>query len=493
VALAGVTLANASGAARFDTNLINDYNPPLADIRVQTLAGYYIDATPSITSGKLGGLLQARDVSLEFYKDALDETVHSVIDVTNILHRSGYAADGSTTNISFFTGVSARDINMNASMVADPTRALVAASSRYGDILNGQNAEFLAGLPNLHADDMMLTVGAINNLLGRIDPIQPLGSAVHTILNGAPPDLTSTNTTNIQTAPTGGTFTVNSVTTSYTTADSLYDILDAINAADPNVRAVFNYTEQKVYVLSNNTVTINNGTGNIKNLLGLNNQLSSTVRMNNGFSPTDIRINPNYALNAQVPAMGVDNLQAFKITPGTAGTVLINGVPVSWNANQSLNQISVNINAVFALTGVGFQFSTGTQEVTLRSQNPITIIDQTGNFTAFTGLNGTVRLGNEAASLGNKVESDLAGAKQLRDQSQAALDQLNNAQANVAALSFSNSESGTPYEVEQANAVKSMIAFNAALQALQIMDKMLSDLVGIVGAASSDSVFATRS
>jgi mannose/fructose-specific phosphotransferase system component IIA len=42
-----------------------------------------------------------------------------------------------------------------------------------------------------------------------------------------------------------------------------------------------------------------------------------------------------------------------------------------------------------------------------------------------------------------------------------------------------------------ANSVKSMVAYNAALQALQIQDKMLSDLVDIVGGAPNN-VFATH-
>jgi len=482
--LNGITLVNNSGAAQFDTNLINPQNPPLSDVRLQTVQGQSIDANTQITGGTLGGLLNARDVVVESYKNALDESVHSVINVTNTLHQSGYAADGTTTEIPFFTGVSARDINVNSSLTTDPTAALVAASSRYGNTANGQVAAFLGDLPNLQANNMMLTATQVNGFSGKVDPTSPMASAATTALN-----VTGSNSINFSTLPINGSFTVNSVVVNFTNANSIYDVLDTINSADPNVHAVFNYTEQKIYMLSNNTITVNDGTGNFKNMTYLSNQLSSTVRMNNGFSPSDILINPAFALNAQIPALGVDNVQAFKVAPGTSGTILINGIAINWNSNQSLNQIMTAIT--FSGAGVAAQFSTSQQSIILTSKNPIQIIDQTGNFTAFTGLNGTVRLGTEASAVSTRVASDLASATQLTNQSQAALTQLQNAQDANSAVSFASGDPGVSYDQEMADSVKSMVAYNAALQALQIQDKMLSDLVDIVGGAPNN-VFATH-
>jgi hypothetical protein len=98
------------------------------------------------------------------------------------------------------------------------------------------------------------------------------------------------------------------------------------------------------------------------------------------------------------------------------------------------------------------------------------------------------------AGLAQQASDDYNSALSLTNQSQAALDQLNNSQADIAAVSFSGTsgsttatESGVPSANEMADSVKSMIAYNAALQATAIMEKMLSDLISIVGGSGSSS------
>jgi flagellar hook-associated protein FlgK len=478
VFLGGNVLVNSAGFAVFDTNLINDHNVPLADVRLQSIAGFMSDVTTLITGGRLGGQLQARDVVLDFYKSSLDQCVHSILDVTNTMHRAGYAADGTTTNISFFTGVSARDININASMVSDPTRALVAASSRYGDTSNGQMAAFLGNIANLQADDFMRSQPRIRNFAGNIDPTLAMNNATTSGLNGS-----GSNSTNFSTPflAGGGTFMINSVNVTYTATDSLYDVIDKINAADPNVQCFFNYTEQRIYILSNNTSTITDVTFGASGFTMLQNFLTSTIRMNNGFSPEDLKINPNLALNSAT------NQQAFKVTPGATFTFQVNGLTFSFTDLQSLNNVMSTLNSPV----LGALFNTQTQEVQLNSRTPIRIIDLFGNFTTFTGLNGSKRIGQMTDALDDKVNSQFSSVKLEYTQSVNALEQLNNAQALNSAIAYDASEVGTPYEAEVASATKALIAYNAMLQVLHLIDKMLSDLVGIVGGASS-STFGLR-
>jgi flagellar hook-associated protein FlgK len=504
VSMNGLSLVNSSGAATLSTNTINTHNPSLSDVTYQSSQGTQLNITNQIQGGQLAGYLEARDTTVEGYKSDLDHYVTSVMTVANILHSSGYGSDGVTTGTKLFTGVSARDISLNASLVTDSNRVLVAASSRYGVTSNGQIAEFLGNLPNLLTDDRVESIQAMNNPSGKIDPSLAMNSTTNSVLNG---NTTSSNSTNFSTTPSaGGIFTVNSTNVTYLSSQSIYTILDNINSADPNVEAVFNYKDQKIYMVSNNTVSIKSVTGNIFGYAFLRNRVSSTIRMNNGMTAQDLKISSTTALDTAA------NTQAFKVTPSTSGSFTVNiygavdqSITFSWNNTETLDQIcSMVTTAVQALPGRGnfsFTFDTTAQTLNISDIAPVTITDLTGNFTTFTGMNGSPRIGNMGAGISSEASDDYSSALTLTDQAQASLDQLNNAQADVAAVAYSGSssssssttttvtESGTPYETELANSVKSMIAYNAALQAMAIQEKMLSDLIAIVsGSGSSTSI-----
>jgi hypothetical protein len=328
-----------------------------------------------------------------------------------------------------------------------------------------------------------------------------MNSATNTTLNG---NTTSSNSTNFSTtASASGSFTINNTTVTYTSGESIYDILDSINNADSNVDAVFNYKTQKIYILSNNSVSIKSVSGNIFGFAFLVNKDSSMIRMNNGFTYNDLKISTTTALNSTV------NTQNFKVTPSTSGsfTVEVYGtttqtVTINWTNTETLSQICSSVqSAMVALGRTNFQFTfdTTTQTLNISDTAPVSITDLTGNFTTFTGMNGSPRIGNMGAGLAEEASDDYSSASTLIDVAQASLDQLNNAQADIAAISYSGTssssssttttatESGTPYETELANSVKSMIAYNAALQAMAIQEKMLSDLISIISGSSSSA------
>jgi flagellar hook-associated protein 1 FlgK len=515
VSMNGLSLVNASGAATLSTDTINAHNPSLSDVTYQSPQGTPLNITSQIQGGQLAGYLEARDTTVEGYKNDLDHYVTSVMTVANLLHSSGYGSDGVTTGINFFSGVSARDISVNASIVTDSNRVLLAASSRYGDTANGQVAQFLGTLPDLLTDDRIESFQAMNSGLGKIDPTQAMNSTTNTGLNG---NVTSTNSTNFSTIPSaGGIFTVNSTNVTYTSGQSIYTILDNINASDPNVEAVFNYKTQKIYIVSNNTVNIKSVAGNVFGFAGLRNLVSSTIRMNNGFTPQDLAIDAGSPVYSAVtsPLDSANNTQAFKVTPSTSGSFQVNiydnvtgitkTVTINWTNKQSLlGPGSIGAALIAAVGRPTFQvsFDPNTQQLILKDETPISITDLTGNFTTFTGMNGSPRIGNMGAGIAAEASDDYDAATTLTNTAQSSLDQLNNAQADVAAISYSGTdssssssstttetESGTPYETELANSVKSMIAYNAALQAMAIQEKMLSDLISIVsGSGSSTSI-----
>jgi flagellar hook-associated protein FlgK len=495
-----LSLVDLAGAALLQADLLNPHNPGLSNVRLQSSEGtFYSDISKQITGGRLGGLLQARDVIVEGYKTQVDQIATSVMSVTNMLHRSGYAADGVTTNTNFFRGTGAVDIQVNASIVADTTHALLAASSRVGVInaaTNGQIAQFIGNLPNLLANNFMESRPAVSG--GVVDPTQAI------------------NTQPFITVPAAaGSFTVNGNAVNWTNANTIYDILNMINAADPNVEAVFNATERNFYIFSNDNINIVDTAGNFTRFGALNNVLVSSIRMNNGFAPTDPNIiygfpfGANSALNslpnlAVVPMQNrLGNTQAFRVTPGVEGSFTLNGVTFNWNNTQSLFQIlnqivTANAGGAFPGTQISPFFNTTTQTLTIFSTNsprPIQLTDITGNFSVFTGLNADTQIGELSSGILAQISGDVSAQKLTQDQAQASLTQLNKAQADLAAIDTSESGGGwgEPIALEQQKAVNSLIAYNALLQVMQIIDQMYADLVDIVGGLTGGSIFGKKS
>ena len=95
-------------------------------VTVSTSGGTAIDVTAGITQGSLGANLDLRDNLLLGYQKQLDQLAAGIIDGVNALHREGYALDGTTTDLDFFTGTSVRDMAVDPDLVEDPS--LVAAA-----------------------------------------------------------------------------------------------------------------------------------------------------------------------------------------------------------------------------------------------------------------------------------------------------------------------------------------------------------------------------
>lgn len=123
-----------------------------------------IDVTSRIQDGELGANLDLRDNVLLDYEQELDELAAGVASQTNLLHRTGYALDGSTTGLDFFQGTSANGTNglpttvsaanhyrgmvnalhVNDSLEDDPS--LIAASDTTGSAGNNGVASAIAAL-----------------------------------------------------------------------------------------------------------------------------------------------------------------------------------------------------------------------------------------------------------------------------------------------------------------------------------------------------------
>lgn len=79
----------------------------------------------AVSTGKLRGLLDARDQALPDVMAKLDTFANGLRAEVNALHQSGFGLDGST-GLDFFIGTGARDLAVSPALVANPRR--VAAS-----------------------------------------------------------------------------------------------------------------------------------------------------------------------------------------------------------------------------------------------------------------------------------------------------------------------------------------------------------------------------
>ena len=117
----------------------------------------------TFTNGEIKGLLEMRDVEIQYYIDSLNELATTLIVEFNQTHGEGYDLDGNT-GLNFFAGTDASDITLDDVIrAADGLRRIAATylpspASWNGEVGNGENALRLARLikeePLLHGDTL---------------------------------------------------------------------------------------------------------------------------------------------------------------------------------------------------------------------------------------------------------------------------------------------------------------------------------------------------
>lgn len=107
-----------------------------------------------ITGGELGGLLNIRDVVLPSYINDLNQTASSIINKVNAQHMAGYDEDGNIGQAFFTQTTQAKDMAVNAVIVAD-TRKIAASATVNAD---GDNA---TAMTTLKDDKMYASMGQI--------------------------------------------------------------------------------------------------------------------------------------------------------------------------------------------------------------------------------------------------------------------------------------------------------------------------------------------
>lgn len=141
-------LTTSNGAALVVGNqsfsLSTKINPPTGFQDIYSSTG--TDITSTISSGQLGGLLQARDQDIPAAETSLDTLAYNAATAFNTQSKAGYDANGNA-GANFFTPLSgvAGSAGQIALAISDPS--LIAASSDGAPGSNG-NALALAGIQN---------------------------------------------------------------------------------------------------------------------------------------------------------------------------------------------------------------------------------------------------------------------------------------------------------------------------------------------------------
>jgi len=97
-----------------------------------------------VSSGELRGILDARDTAFPDLIEKLNTLASGLINGVNSLHRQGYALDGVTTGLDFFTGTDASTIQLNSTLAGSPSS--IAAATAPGAPGDPSNALAIANL-----------------------------------------------------------------------------------------------------------------------------------------------------------------------------------------------------------------------------------------------------------------------------------------------------------------------------------------------------------
>jgi flagellar hook-associated protein 1 FlgK len=128
----------AGGETRGLSTVLDSANPGMSKV-------VWADGDANITSGRMAGSIQARDVDIVARMTALDTLASGLINQVNAVHQNAYGLPpGNVTNLDFFTGTGAQDIGVNTVISGDLSQlGAAAAANAPGD---GSQARVIAQL-----------------------------------------------------------------------------------------------------------------------------------------------------------------------------------------------------------------------------------------------------------------------------------------------------------------------------------------------------------
>ena len=249
----------------------------------------------------------------------------------------------------------------------DATTGKISLSSSSPILLgsSGDTSDFLqqAQLFNNGTDSVTSNVG-----LGRIDPTADLASA------------------GLRTALTPGTFTINGVTLTYNSGDSLNTLINTINTSSAGVTASYDTYEDQIVLTSNNSgpqnITVDNGTSNIATALRLSSndsqlQVGQPTLFTTGTSSTVRQSESNVISSSALGVPGVTftatatgSTQITVAPDVTTIAAAINAFVAQYNSTQQL----IYTDTEESTSASGSSSSTTSQNGPLATDNNLTFL-----------------------------------------------------------------------------------------------------------------------
>lgn len=483
----GEDLVRGTRAGVLNTMLVSTENGRFVEIGLAKPNQLFpTKISADIRGGALGGFLQVRNENISYYMTKLNEVTRSVIDQVNAIHEAGYAKDGVSTDISFFVGQDARDISVNSIITPDNNYQMIAASSVRvpAAFPNGEIAAMLASLPTLMMNERMESRSPVfDGFIGiPINPVLALNDPAQ----------------NFATLPAlAGTISINGLAPmAWDNTQSIFEIVGNMNQVlntngYKNTHVVFNEGEQKFFILSDESVIIEDITGNFTNWTDLRSMVRSSTTVSQRIDIAMGWLDPTIALDTRLATLksnvSLSDRGSFDITAFDAmGTPVT--ATVTWDNTMSLNNILAQINSIpiFSVTQISATFDPSRQQIRLISASPdrtFRIADVEGNFTRFANLENVGRFEDFASSLPQEslADSEIADSQVLYlTDSQLQIEAQRSAISDVIA------------EQELADLLRYEKAFSALVQVLSVYDSMLNTLINRTGAGGGSVTFGDQ-
>jgi len=412
-----------------------------------------------ITGGKLAGLFQARDSEVAWYKTALDNLANSIVTVVNKFHKTGVdPLSGVQNDKDFFvaSAKSAASIMVNLDIISNT--ALV-NDSKY---VEGDIANMIANLKN---------------------------KLMNNFVTSPTTALTSASTLN-----SNGKLIINGIEIPFSASDTVAALLQKINQNVSGFSAVYDDTEHKIFMISNEQMTIEEVTTTglpvippaLINRLRLVQEQVSAGAVNYAGSSTGNLVDAAYSWKAQNSVLDWMPIKTGRVTVNFAG----NKYDVSWNNTENIvttmtkiyffNLPSANPRLeayYFDAAEQKFHFASGVNSSGGTNRIlPFSIVDKEGNMTSAMKLIGNVRFGDYYQSMIGRLRGSADSAENILGQYENSAQQLKNVQASITRVDE---------EEELARAKTYQRAYDASVRLLAVIDQMMNMLINRTGSQSS--------
>ncbi|MEI7639958.1 MAG: flagellar hook-associated protein FlgK [bacterium] len=425
------------------------------------------DISGYISSGKLAGIIQARDM-VQGYKNQLDNLAGVLIEDVNRFH----SANASTTGLSyinFFTGTKAETIAVNA----DINGGANINDTRY---TTGDTAAIIAQLGNKVMNNRIMSKATgltSNSLLG---------------FNGS--------------------LYINGIEIAYTSGQKISDLINKINATG-NFSATFDDAKGGVFtIMANSMMTVSeyNMSQTLPGAIQVNQLMTAFSWVEEQFSSSAVNLSEDLVANKIIISqtwgdqsqVGLSPNKILDIMPTSSGGVLQIGYndktyTVNWLTSNKVSSTIVAMSSVdtaanFSWAAANFnsgaeiqKFSFGTNASSTtanKSIMPVVITDRTGNLSQVMKLTGSATFTSYTSGILNSINGAVINASSMLDSYTAGVDQVQALQDSVTAVDVNA-------ELVQAKLFQR--AYEASVKLSAVIDEMLNMLINRMATSSSSS------